>query len=312
MVRGKVIERTCEEIEADPSLPIKRAYNRVVQDLSDDDVPEFYSIKSTIQRKRRALMPAIPRAVDDVNLRGEWSETWRGDQFLSLLDNNWGIAVFTTDENLRVLRQCSTVFIDGTFRSCPAPYTQFVTLHGLYFGRALPLVMCLMEGRQVGQYRQLLQHVKRQVRQVTGHRFRPRRFVCDFERAILLTIQTEVPTATVCACYFHFCQSIWRHVQQLGLHRAYHRRRAVKRLIRKIMAIGFVPLPLVRNSFRALCMLRSTIRIVRRYPAVADFLRYFRDTYMNGVYRPPIWNVYHRPNTCRTNNHVEGMLATST
>jgi len=64
-----------------------------------------------------------------------------------------------TDGNARILSQCDsdTVFVDGTFRTAPRPYKQ-VTIHvlGLLRGTVLPLCFCLVSGKTVGQYRQLL------------------------------------------------------------------------------------------------------------------------------------------------------------
>jgi ubiquinone/menaquinone biosynthesis C-methylase UbiE len=65
------------------------------------------------------------------------------------------------------LERCDVIYADGTFKTCPPPYTQFVTIHGLFQERVLPFVMCLMTGKTVGQYRQLLQHVKDKPRSET-------------------------------------------------------------------------------------------------------------------------------------------------
>jgi hypothetical protein len=55
----------------------------------------------------------------------------------------WGVCAFSTDKNYHRLLKCDTVFIDGTFNSCPPSYEQFVTIHGLYHGRVLRFVLAL-------------------------------------------------------------------------------------------------------------------------------------------------------------------------
>ena len=47
-----------------------------------------------------------------------------------------------------------------------------------------------MDGKEVGQSRQLLQHVKQMVRQHSGRRLRPRKVVSDFESSIIVAVQT--------------------------------------------------------------------------------------------------------------------------
>jgi hypothetical protein len=48
-----------------------------------------------------------------------------------------------------------------------------------------------MTGRTVGDYRHVLQTIKTKVRNITGHRWRPRRVVCDFEQALIAAVETE-------------------------------------------------------------------------------------------------------------------------
>ncbi|KAI8490584.1 hypothetical protein Bbelb_318520 [Branchiostoma belcheri] len=146
--------------------------------------------------------------------------------------------------------------MDGTFRSCPRPYQQFLTIHGLCHGRVIPLVMALMADKRVGTYRQVLNHVKRKVREQTGRRLRPERIVSDFEAALMAAYETEFVEATTSGCYFHFCQSLWRHIQELGLARGYREDPRLKKCLRKIMAIGYLPVPLVRLNFDFEEMLR--------------------------------------------------------
>jgi hypothetical protein len=295
----------------DPSKPIKRVFDEVVvrADDDDDDIPEFHTLRTRLNRTRSFLLPEIPHTVEDVVIEGEWAETWNRKRFMSLQDNDWGLLVFATDANYKKLKQCSTIYIDGTFRTCPVPYMQFVTIHGSYNGRVLPFVMALLNGKQVGQYRQLLQHVKEKVREVTGHRFRPTRVVCDFEQSIIIATETELVGIRICGCYFHFCQSLWRRVQEVGLARAYRQRQNLRKCLRKFMAIGFLPMALVRQNFRLLATSRRTARLIRRYPALQDFINYMERNYLYGNFPPTMWNVFDRDGDTRTNNYVEGCMS---
>jgi hypothetical protein len=40
---------------------------------------------------------------------------------------NAGIILFSTDEQLRVMGECSALHMDGTFKTCPRPFTQVPT-----------------------------------------------------------------------------------------------------------------------------------------------------------------------------------------
>jgi hypothetical protein len=73
------------------------------------------------------------------------------------------------------------------------------------------------------------------------------------------------------------------------------------------MALAHLPVPLVRLNFGLLSTARSTRRLIKRYPALFDFIRYLENNYIFGQYTVQRWNIYDRNIDTRTNNHVEGL-----
>jgi len=63
-------------------------------------------------------------------------------------------------------------------------------------------------------------------------------FMVDFESAVWQALVAEFPDATVKGCTFHFMQSIWRKVQELGLQKSYMERRRAHSFIRYSMFTG--------------------------------------------------------------------------
>ena len=230
--RQIVVNRIKAVILEDPTIPIKRAYDETVARIQRDaaippeGIPEFHNIRAQLQWAKAINMPPIPVIVDDVVIDGVWAETWRGVRNLIAIDNDWGIVLFGTDADLRLLRESRTIFLDGTFRSAPRPYTQLFTIHGVQQGRALNFVSCLMTDRNIGSYRQVFQILKREIRRITHHRWRPLNAVMDFELATISAFETEFQNGIVMGCYFHYNQALWRNIQRL--------------------ALGFLPLMLVR------------------------------------------------------------------
>ena len=216
-------EKINAAVAKDPTRQLRSVYQEVVSEMPANDVtvPQFYNIQSSLKRFRASCMPPLPDDVYSVAIEGTWAETWANERFLSKIDNNWGIAIFATRKNLKRLSKCKTIFIDGTFKSCPRPYSQFITIHGMYHGRVLPLAMCLASGKTVAHYRQFVKHIYRQVYTVTHQHLAPRTVICDFEMALITALRTELPDTNVRGCYFHFCQALWRKIQALGLATAY-------------------------------------------------------------------------------------------
>ena len=73
------------------------------------------------------------------------------------------------------------------------------------------------------------------------------------------------------------------------------------------MAIGFLPLALVRMNWVNLTTSPNTQALIAAVPAIRRFINYFQRNWMNvnGVFRPSRWNVFNRPMEYRTNNAVE-------
>ena len=136
---------------------------------------------------------------------------------------------------------------------------------------------------------------------LSGRHLRPVRVVCDFELGIISAVETELPGARLCGYMFHFCQSLYRKINELGLSRAYKQDVQVKSIVCKVMALAVLPLALVRNSF---------LRISRHHPNMNAFVAYVDNTYFNGRFQPAMRNSYSRNRRTRTNNYVEGINQT--
>jgi hypothetical protein len=241
-----------DDIEQNPNQRVRNAYNAAVarlpmpqSDGEDEYVPEFHQLKSALNRKRREFYPPIPWRIRDVKITNQWGRTWSNKKFLCSLDNRWGFALFLTARNCSRLVECEEIFVDGTFKCCPKPYYQLVTIHGRYEERVLPMAYCLLKRKQLRLYRQVLRSIKRRVYNVTGQQFEPRKVICDFELSLILALQTELSQTSIKGCFFHFTQSVWRRIQKLGLERAYRRNSTFANFAKKLMALAHLPTAVV-------------------------------------------------------------------
>ena len=100
------------------------------------------------------------------------------------------------------------------------------------------------------------------------------------------------------ASYFHFAQCLWRKVQSLGLVEEYREDDSIRCFIRKSAAIAFVPLNFVRVSWDGL---KAEMPDDEQ---VESFAIYIDQTWMNGNFRPRMWNYYAHTGP-RTNNYLE-------
>ncbi|KAL8617637.1 hypothetical protein ACOMHN_038029 [Nucella lapillus] len=71
----------------------------------------------------------------------------------------------------------------------------------------------------------------------------------DFEIAAIQAYQISFPQSRIRGCFFHFTQSLWRKVQNLGLAVPYRELQEVKSFVRRMAALPLVPLEELDNAW---------------------------------------------------------------
>ena len=189
--------------------------------------------------------------------------------------------------------------MDGTFKVVPRIYSQLFTIHGLYRGFCIPLVYCLLPDKRRETYYEVFDTLRRKMAE-TNLVLNPTKLMLDFESGLLPALRTQFPNATIKGCYFHYTKAIWSHVQDLGLVTDYNDNKAVKKTIRMLMSLAFLPRPLVRPNF----FIIEGSNTVLNSDKLQTLCNYFKETWLNGPFDIWLWNV--NQETLRTNNLVEG------
>ena len=267
-------------------------------------VPDFVCMESSIQRARMEGRPVIPLSLDQVNIGGEWTKNLSGDDFLLFQTNgSEKIIGFATQQMLERLCDSPFVIMDGTFRVSPLLFTQLYTLHGQYRGGIFCFMYILLPNKRRETYEEVLRLIEVSARRI-GRSFQPIKFLLDYEEAMILALRSHFPSASIKGCLFHFTQAVWRNCQAIGLSPYYTNNQQVRRFIKGLMALPFVPLDEIDH---ALDILRSNLppNTCPSRPLIDRLERYFHRTWMTGSFSPVTWNCYMNFNL-RTTNHVEG------
>ena len=83
-------------------------------------LPTFQSARSSLYRARRKRLPHMPQSCTEVHFENEWAESIDGKRFLLVEDgDDIKIIIFATDDNMKLLAEAETLFVDGTFHKCP-------------------------------------------------------------------------------------------------------------------------------------------------------------------------------------------------
>ena len=110
-------------------------------------------------------------------------------EFSSKFDEYSYFVFFQDDYSL--LATAETLFLDGTFRSCPDGYEQVFVISTRISNEdctksiAMPLALCLMRERTKEDYK----HVFDTIEKIIGQKMAPEQVVSDFEMAILSSVR---------------------------------------------------------------------------------------------------------------------------
>ena len=87
--------------------------------------------KSSLYDSRHKRLPPLPACHGDLQLNDDWVKTPSGEPFLIAEDEDGDdkLIVFGTDKNIALSCEADTIYVDGTFQTCPKLLYQIFTFH---------------------------------------------------------------------------------------------------------------------------------------------------------------------------------------
>ena len=187
-------------------------------------LPDSNTWKSSLHYCRRTEnnFPPAPKSLYDLKLVPEKVVSDKNEPML-LYDNKSPEAraiIFGTQKNLDVSKRCPSWYIDGTF-----PHSFSISLSrctGKFLISAMvtrgpSLVYILLTHKDADIYQEVFSHL------TTLRDFSPDTVMGNFEPALLKSISTAFPSASVGGSFFHFCQATLRWLYNNGLKRSYEK-----------------------------------------------------------------------------------------
>ncbi|CAF3596017.1 unnamed protein product [Rotaria socialis] len=298
ILRDKMKERILTE-----TTPITKIYDEeiVKAKLSKAAaviLPTVIEYRSNMSKARRKITPVIPSSVI-FDIPESYQQTLSNERFL-LVDlfmtrGKDRILVFSSDQQLELLFESETIFMDGTFDTTPPNFKQVYLIHAQKFGQGLPVAFCLLPNKRGKTYTELIEQLKEKANTM-GKQFKPKRIITDYEPTLLPVVGQEFPTAVHSGCMFHFNQAIHRKITDLGLANDYLHNGSIRDQCRQLMALSLMPITEIDNQFQRLQTIMAT--------SLSDLLVYFQHQWMHGVVPMHMWNFHHVKH--RTNNTSEG------
>lgn len=182
--------------------------------------------------------------------------------------------LFATARQLELLETAATWYVDFTFKIVRQPFTQLLSFHAFvkYDGymKQVPLAFYLMSRRTKKDYKEVFRAILSSLPETPS----VTTVLTDFEAAVWQGLRSAIPRVAVKGCTFHWSQAVYRKVQQLGLQTAYSHEPSIFNLIRRILALSFLPAEKVLTQFERL---RDTVQ----QPQLVELMDYVYDTWMS-------------------------------
>ena len=133
---------------------------------------------------------------------------------------------------------------DGTYKICPIIYHQLYTIHIQVGTLSIPRLFALLPGKGELVYDKLYEALKN-----LRVNLQPATIIMDFEKGAINSITNAFQGITVTLCLFHFFQSLYRKLVELGFINQYHNDGEFNLKIRCYSALAFLPVDHVVDAF---------------------------------------------------------------
>ncbi|XP_068219196.1 uncharacterized protein [Palaemon carinicauda] len=265
-----------------------------------------------VRKLRSKQFPKLLTSLADVDVQGRYRITLGEENWLlhdSGSDDEDRVLIFAAPSSLPKLGSSKHWLADGTFETCPNIFYQIYTIHAEIHGIIHPLLFALLPGKSEEIYVKMLYALLENM-EALGIETDVTEVSIDFEVATRNAFLPALGDVTVHFCFFHFCQTTWRKIQQLGLVTHYNNDTDFSLFCRKVNALAFL---LIDGVPRGMQCLKQEV------PENAlPFIEYIDNTFVNGMQRrngrrsKPLfsvhgWNVYELTiaGNARTINSVE-------
>ncbi|ETK92642.1 hypothetical protein L915_04044, partial [Phytophthora nicotianae] len=108
------------------------------------------------------------------------------------------------------------LFVDGTFRSAPKGFHQFITLM-MYDPLTKLFVPLFFFTLVTSQTQDLYKRLFQCIEFAAGVKPNPKDVVCDFEAALIFAMRDHFPSTRIIGCLFHFKQACRRKMKKYQL-----------------------------------------------------------------------------------------------
>ena len=141
-------------------------------------------------------------------------------------------------------------------------------------------MFALLTGKTSDHYKVMLNILKEKMEKIDKV-FKPDNILSDYESGFKAAVAEVFPESRHIGCYFHFTKALIKKLRSLGLITGYSFNQMFKKQMRKIFALAFFPVALVRNCYRTFVNSPKFLALKARYPELQKFTEYFEKIWLD-------------------------------
>ncbi|XP_071786852.1 uncharacterized protein [Asterias amurensis] len=203
--------------------------------------------------------------------------------------------LLATNNQLQILSHMTQWYIDVNTKIVNSPFKLLLSVHGFvkknHQAKVVPLFFALMSGKKRKDFTTVFNALK----ELIPDGIRVTECMLDYDTNLWRGLNDAIPNLECVGSAYHWIQTIWGNIKAFGLHLSYLEDPKVFKLMRKLMALPFIPAELVPEMLTKLQQKATT-------GLVHQLLNYVEATWVEGdkcLWSPSSWSVYMQPyRTC--------------
>ena len=208
------------------------------------------AVKMKLWRKKQELnpRPKLPKSHEEYmsteNIPDKYIKTADNGNFIIFQDwvdeaKTESMVMFMSDWGAEILKMHSTWLFDGTFQSCPAPFSQLYVCMAApeTGGKGIPVGWFLLPNKNSKTYEMAFKAI---LDKLGGQPTALKTVVSDFEMAVFRSVKKVFKNVDHKGCRFHKNAAIWKNLGDHGLQGLFHQSPAFQELIHKLYALCYV------------------------------------------------------------------------
>ena len=147
-----------------------------------------------------------------------------------------------SDEGIKFLKRAEIWSMDGTYKTCPKPFSQLYTIVASVHGQGYPSAFVFMPDKKKVTYSCMFQQLREILEKEEPMVTYPDRIILDFEVAVPRALKYVFPEIKhISLCHVHLCRSI---LKNLGAHHIltwFYKSPTFHTFVKSLAALAFLP-----------------------------------------------------------------------